>query len=125
MLPRAITLTNDHIATMSDGKSAPAYAEGERGYYPSPGGHHEKMSVGQYLRTRIPTLKPPMDHLENPFKLLALLNLKQWMFFLVAFIGWTWDAFDFFTVSLTVSNLAETFGKSNKDITWGITLVLM
>lgn len=37
----------------------------------------------------------------------------------------TWDAFDFFTVSLTVSDLAETFDKDNTDITWGITLVLM
>jgi MFS family permease len=37
----------------------------------------------------------------------------------------TWDAFDFFTVSLTVSSLATTFGKSATDITWGITLVLM
>jgi SHS family lactate transporter-like MFS transporter len=37
----------------------------------------------------------------------------------------TWDAFDFFTVSLTVTELAETFGKSKTDITWGITLVLM
>lgn len=35
------------------------------------------------------------------------------------------QAFDFFTVSLTVSDLAETFDKSAKDITWGITLVLM
>jgi MFS family permease len=37
----------------------------------------------------------------------------------------TWDAFDFFTVSLTVSDLAESFGRSKTDITWGITLVLM
>lgn len=37
----------------------------------------------------------------------------------------TWDAFDFFTVSLTASDLAETFDKSVADITWGITLVLM
>lgn len=37
----------------------------------------------------------------------------------------TWDAFDFFTVSLTVSSLAKQFGKTNTDITWGITLVLM
>jgi len=36
-----------------------------------------------------------------------------------------WDAFDFFTVSLTVHDLAETFHKTNTDITWGITLVLM
>ena len=83
------------------------------------------MSAGRYLATRLSTLKPPMDKLENPFKLLAMLNFQQWMFFLVAFVGWTWDAFDFFTVSLTVSDLAESFGKSTKDITWGITLVLM
>lgn len=37
----------------------------------------------------------------------------------------TWDAFDFFTVSLTVSHLSKTFDKSTADITWGITLVLM
>lgn len=37
----------------------------------------------------------------------------------------TWDAFDFFTVSLTVSDLATAFDRSNTDITWGITLVLM
>ena len=35
------------------------------------------------------------------------------------------DAFDFFTVSLTVSDLAETFDKTTAQITWGITLVLM
>ncbi|KKY27550.1 putative sugar transporter family protein [Phaeomoniella chlamydospora] len=54
-----------------------------------------------------------------------MLNSKQWMFFLVAFLAWSWDAFDFFTVSLTVDGLSETFGKSTTDITWGITLVLM
>jgi SHS family lactate transporter-like MFS transporter len=82
-------------------------------------------SFGRYLATRIPSLKPPMDKLENPFTLLAMLTFKQWMFFLVAFCGWTWDAFDFFTVSLTVSDLATQFNVSTKDITWGITLVLM
>jgi len=84
-----------------------------------------KMSVGRYLATRLPTLKPPMDKVDNPFKLLAMLTLKQWLFFLCAFIAWSWDAFDFFTVSLTVDDLALTFNKSAKDITWGITLVLM
>lgn len=37
----------------------------------------------------------------------------------------TWDALDFFTVSLTLSDLAESFNRSKADITWGITLVLM
>lgn len=66
-----------------------------------------------------------MNKTANPFKLLATLNLQQWLFFGVAFFAWTWDAFDFFSVSLTVTDLAETFGKTNADITWGITLVLM
>lgn len=75
--------------------------------------------------TRLSTLKPPMNKVENPVKLLRMLNARQWSFFAIAFSAWTWDAFDFFTVSLTVSELAEQFGKTNSQITWGITLVLM
>ncbi|KAJ6021427.1 hypothetical protein N7540_006931 [Penicillium herquei] len=85
----------------------------------------ENMSIGRYIVTRIPSLKPPMRKAPNPFTALALLNFQQWMFFLVAFLGWSWDAFDFFTVSLTASDMAETFDKSVTQITWGITLVLM
>jgi SHS family lactate transporter-like MFS transporter len=66
-----------------------------------------------------------MNSAPNPLSALMLLNRQQWAFFGVAFIAWTWDAFDFFTVSLTVSDLAKTFDKKNSDITWGITLVLM
>jgi hypothetical protein len=46
------------------------------------------MSAGQYLATRLPTLKPAHDKVPNPFKALALLNFQQWMFFLVGFLGW-------------------------------------
>ncbi|KAI9833911.1 MAG: hypothetical protein M1819_003420 [Sarea resinae] len=107
------------------------YAADEEAYGTPPLGtgeaspESEKMSVSRYIMTRIPTLKPPMAKAPNPFKLLCLLNVQQWLFFSVAFCGWTWDAFDFFTVSLTVEDLAESFGKTKKDITWGITLVLM
>jgi MFS transporter, SHS family, lactate transporter len=87
--------------------------------------HEEHMSAGRYAATRISTLKPPMAKAPNPIRLLRLLNRQQWAFFFVAFFAWTWDAFDFFTVSLTVEDLAETFGKTKTDITWGITLVLM
>jgi SHS family lactate transporter-like MFS transporter len=83
------------------------------------------MSAGRYLATRITTLKPPMAKAPNPFALLGMLNTQQWLFFLVAFFAWAWDAFDFFTVSLTVQDLALEFNKSKTDITWGITLVLM
>ena len=84
-----------------------------------------QMSAGRYAATRLSTLKPPMTKAPNPIRLLRLLNTQQWLFFLVAFLAWSWDAFDFFTVSLTVTDLAKTFDKSNTDITWGITLVLM
>jgi SHS family lactate transporter-like MFS transporter len=87
--------------------------------------HFQQVSTWEYIATRLPTLKPRVDKTANPFKLLATLNSQQWQFFAVAFFAWTWDAFDFFTVSLTVGDLAETFGKTNADITWGITLVLM
>ena len=56
----------------------------------SNGGQSSQMSIGRYVATRIPTLKPAFDPVPNPFKTLALLNFHQWMFFLVAFLGWTW-----------------------------------
>ncbi|KAL9611757.1 MAG: hypothetical protein Q9167_003605 [Letrouitia subvulpina] len=85
----------------------------------------QHMGIGKYLATRLPTLKPPMAKAPNPIKLLRLLNTQQWLFFLVAFLAWSWDAFDFFTVSLTVTELGEQFDKETSAITWGITLVLM
>lgn len=86
------------------------------------GGHHvapadyddEHMSAGRYLATRVTTLKPPMAKAPNPIRLLGMLNFQQWMFFLVAFFAWSWDAFDFFTVSLTVTQLATTFDKVSR-----------
>jgi SHS family lactate transporter-like MFS transporter len=60
----------------------------------------EKMTASRYFATRFRTLKPPMHKAPNPFKLLGMLNRQQWLFFLIGFLGWTWDAFDFFTVSL-------------------------
>ncbi|KAK3943233.1 putative sugar transporter family protein [Diplogelasinospora grovesii] len=86
---------------------------------------HHGMSASEYIATRFTSLKPPMLAAPNPFRLLRMITRMQWAFFAVAFIAWTWDAFDFFTVSLTVSDLAADFGKSKTDITWGITLVLM
>jgi SHS family lactate transporter-like MFS transporter len=92
---------------------------------PATGETHEDMSAGRYIATRISTLKPPMHKVRNPIALLRLLNKQQWLFFAISFMAWTWDAFDFFTVSLTVSDLAKNFGKTTTDITWGISLVLM
>lgn len=93
----------------------------------------DSFTVKRYFKTRFPSLFVPKEELDqytrqeiwNPFKPLLELNRRQWTFFIVGFLGWTWDAFDFFAVSLNVANLAETFDRSVKQITWGITLVLM
>lgn len=53
------------------------------------------------------------------------MTLKNWNYFFMGFAAWTWDAVDFFAVSLNTKAMAHSFGVSVKDITWGITLVLM
>lgn len=82
-------------------------------------------SAAKYLATRVTSLRPPMLKAPNPIRLIRMLNRRHWAFFFIAFWAWTWDAFDFFTVSLTTTDLAATFNKTTTDITWGITLVLM
>jgi SHS family lactate transporter-like MFS transporter len=52
----------------------------------SPAPH--EMSIKEYCLTRLSTLKPPMHSAPNPFRLLMMLNGKQWLFFLVGFLAW-------------------------------------
>ena len=96
---------------MSDGKRdlSPEYNEDQRddARLPATGETPQKMGVGRYLATRFSTLKPPMDKVENPITVLRLLNTKQWLNFLVAFIAWTWDAF---------GKLSYTTGYIDKEI---------
>lgn len=86
-------------------------------------------SIKEYFGTRLITLRPPpfaeKRHLLNPLPALKLITAKQWSFIMVAFAGWTWDAFDFFSVSLTATLIAKDLDRPVHDITWGITLVLM
>lgn len=61
----------------------------------------------------------------NPIPALKQVNRLQWNLYFLGFFGWTVDSMDFFLVSVTASHIAETLDVSIKDITWGITLVLM
>ncbi|KAI9927765.1 hypothetical protein MW887_002617 [Aspergillus wentii] len=45
--------------------------------------------------------------------------------FAAGFLGWTWDSFDFFTVSMTMTELAAEFDVSYSDVSWGMTVTLM
>jgi hypothetical protein len=38
--------------------------------------------------------KPPSTPLANPFRLMAMLTAKQWVFFLVGWFAWTMDGYD-------------------------------
>ncbi|KAL1958884.1 hypothetical protein VTO42DRAFT_3437 [Malbranchea cinnamomea] len=89
------------------------------------GWFYSPAQMKRYFATRITSLKPPKNKLRNPYDVLRELNRHQWLMFWVGFLAWTWDSFDYFTVSLCVTEIAEDFGVSNSDVTWGMTVTLM
>ncbi|TKA25313.1 hypothetical protein B0A50_06217 [Salinomyces thailandicus] len=78
-----------------------------------------------YIPSRFTSLKPPREPLKNPYTILKQLDAHQWNMFAVGLAAWSWDAFDFFTVSLCVTEIAADFGKEPSDVSWGITITLM
>lgn len=61
----------------------------------------------------------------NPVPGLRHMKLKHWNWYFLGFFAWTVDSMDFFVVSSTASNIAESLNVSITKITWGMTLVLM
>lgn len=90
-----------------------------------------KISKTEYIKTRFTELLPTKQQFReekkniNPLPGLRLMKWRDWQFYILGFLAWTWDGFDYFSVSLNVSELAHDLNKSVTDITWGITLVLM
>ncbi|SAL97275.1 hypothetical protein [Absidia glauca] len=64
------------------------------------------------------------DRPVNIWHLLTNLNNKQRITFTAAFLGWMLDAFDFFSVSLTTTYIAEEFNVPVSDVTSAITTTL-
>lgn len=100
----------------------------------------ERQSVKQYVATRIPTLKPPLNPVPNPFKTIFLLNKQQWAFFAVSlppritvyrlihlgrFLGLDMGCLGLFYCLSDNNRSCRDFNKSITDTTWGLTLVLM
>lgn len=89
------------------------------------------LSLKKYSRTRFTELMPTKEYMKsnrdllNPFPAIAEISAKQWLFILTGFFAWTWDSFDFFSVSLNVDKLSKDLDSDVSLITWGITLVLM
>ncbi|OAK94129.1 carboxylic acid transport protein [Phaeosphaeriaceae sp. SRC1lsM3a] len=65
------------------------------------------------------------EPLKNPFSLFAQLRLKDWLYFIVGFLAWTADAFDFHALSIQTTKLAAYYKQSNTSITTAITLTLL
>ncbi|KAG5923012.1 hypothetical protein E4U53_003611 [Claviceps sorghi] len=77
----------------------------------------------EYGETRCEWREP--DRFVNPFSLFAQLSAKNWLFFIVGFLSWTADAFDFHALSIQTTKLAHYYGRSKTDVTAAITLTLL
>lgn len=89
------------------------------------GWFYSPRQIIHYIPSRITSLKPPRTPLKNPYAVLQQLDRHQWNLFGIGFFSWAWDAFDFFTVSLTATEIATDFHKEPAAVTWGITITLM
>ncbi|KAI1506624.1 carboxylic acid transporter [Biscogniauxia marginata] len=91
----------------------------EAGWFYSPG------QIRRYFMTRVTSLKPPKTKLLSPVSVLRNLDRHQWLMFVVGFLSWTWDSFDFATVTFCVTEIAADFGTNVSAVSWGITVTLM
>ncbi|KAI3605293.1 carboxylic acid transporter [Moniliophthora roreri] len=76
----------------------------------------------------IRNLIPKQEARQNARPLMTVLlglSWLSWAQFFSGWLAWSCDAIDFFSVSLSVRSLGESFGKSNTQITTAITLTLL
>ncbi|EHK20018.1 uncharacterized protein TRIVIDRAFT_89880 [Trichoderma virens Gv29-8] len=76
-----------------------------------------------YGETRCEWQEP--DRFQNPISLFAQLSLKDWIFFIVGWLAWTADAFDFHALSIQTVKLSKYYDTSKTNITTAITLTLL
>ncbi|KAL7963465.1 MFS general substrate transporter [Trichoderma compactum] len=76
-----------------------------------------------YGETRCEWQEP--DRFKNPISLFAQLSLRDWIFFIVGWLAWTADAFDFHALSIQTVKLSKYYNTSKTNITTAITLTLL
>ncbi|CAD1812455.1 Major Facilitator Superfamily protein [Candida parapsilosis] len=92
-----------------------------------------KAVIKNYFATRFTTLFDfPIYHSEyrwyellNPIPGLREMTLRDWNYYGLGWFGWVLDAMDFFCVSVALPEIAKTLNSTVKEISWGVTLVLM
>ncbi|KAJ5197891.1 uncharacterized protein N7498_007008 [Penicillium cinerascens] len=82
------------------------------------GWFYSPSQIVRHFSTRLSSLSPPKNMLRNPVAILQELTSHQWLMFAAGFLGWTWDSFDFFTVSMTIIEISEAFDVSYSDVSW-------
>lgn len=73
----------------------------------------------EYVTWETPSLPP------NPFRLFAMLSMMGWGAYLIGFMAWTADAFDFHALSIQTTKLSKHFDVSKTRVTEAITLTLL
>ncbi|KAJ6000226.1 hypothetical protein N7481_000635 [Penicillium waksmanii] len=79
--------------------------------------------TNEYGETRTEWQEP--EPIRNPISLMMQLSARDWLFFLMGFIAWTADAFDFHALSIQQKKLSDYYGRSKTDISTAITLTLL
>ncbi len=88
-------------------------------------------AILNYLKTRVTSLIIPKSNLENfgekmnLYRDLKIVSRRQWLFIWIAIAAWTWDAFDFFIVTLNISMIADEYNVSIQAVTWCVTIAVM
>lgn len=90
-------------------------------------------TITHYFATRLPTLfdipvlrqERKWYQILNPIPGLKTMNREDWNFYGLGFLAWTLDSLDFFCVSASASQIANTLGVNITQVSWGVTLVLM
>ncbi|TFK71108.1 MFS general substrate transporter [Pluteus cervinus] len=78
-----------------------------------------------FLRNLVPRREKKTASTKSLLTALSELTWVQWAMFWSGWLAWTCDAIDFFSVSLSVTNLQIQFNRSTHDITTAITLTLL
>ncbi|TIB18718.1 hypothetical protein E3P92_00563 [Wallemia ichthyophaga] len=68
---------------------------------------------------------PEQQYSLNPFKVCKHVTFLGWMQYLSAWLCWFMDAYDYFSVSLSVTPLSEYYGRDTTSITTAMTLTLL
>jgi SHS family lactate transporter-like MFS transporter len=79
---------------------------------------YSRSQVVHYFSTRFSSLVPPKTKVRNPISILRELSKHQWLLFACGFLARAWDAFDYYSVSMTLTELSTAFDTDNRSLSW-------